>query len=186
MEINLSWDLFLTVFFLVIVAYSVMIGKDQTIKVILSSYISILASDGIGNIAAKIFDKSAILSKIFAENAAEKVIILLKIGIFIVLTVALTTRGAFDIVIAEEKNGFLRVVMTIVYGFLSAGLIVSTVLIIISGASIMGGGAFFFQNPIETIASGSHLVKIMVQNYAFWFSLPAILFVFSSLFGEKE
>ena len=50
MEINLSWDLFVIVFFAVIIAYSFIIGRNQTLKVIIASYIAILASDGIGNL----------------------------------------------------------------------------------------------------------------------------------------
>ncbi len=34
MEINLTWDLFIIVFFLIILAYSFVIGKNQTMKII--------------------------------------------------------------------------------------------------------------------------------------------------------
>jgi lipoprotein signal peptidase len=55
MEINLSWDLFVVVFFTVIIAYSFIIGRNQTLKIIIASYIAILTSDGIGNLIERFF-----------------------------------------------------------------------------------------------------------------------------------
>jgi len=186
MEVNLTWDLFILVFLLIIIAYSVMIGKDQTIKVILSSYIAILASDGIGNLVTQVIEKSSTLAKILSEGATDKIQILVKIACFVLLTVLLTTRGAFDIVIAEGKNGFVRVIMTGIYGILSAGLLLSTILVILSGNSVMASGNFLGINPVETIAEGSRFISVLVQNYALFFSLPALVFVISSLFGNEE
>ena len=185
MEINLTWDLFILVFFLIIVAYSVMIGKDQTIKVILSSYVAILSSDAVGNFLQSIISGGTVSTVVNIPDQS-KAVILAKIAIFVILTVALTTRGAFDIVIAEEKSPIMRMMMTFSYGVLSAGLIVSTILVYISGASLIAASSFFAANPIQEIAEGSRMVQIMIENYAVWFSLPAIAFVISSLFGRED
>lgn len=186
MELNLTWDLFILVFFLIIVAYSVMIGKDQTIKVILSSYIAILTSDALGNLAQRALAGDSAVNNIINLPSDNKMIILLKISIFVVLTVALTTRGAFEVVVSEEKSGFMRMMMLFSYGILSAGLIISTILVYVSGASLIAATSFFVTNPIQEIAAGSRLVQLMTSNYAVWFSLPAIAFVTSSLFGRND
>ncbi len=186
MEINLTWDLFILVFFFIIVAYSVMIGKDQTIKVILSSYVAILASDAVGNLLQRMIAGGTAASGLINIPSENKAIILAKITIFVLLTVALTTRGAFDIVIAEEKSPIMRMMMVFSYGVLSAGLIISTILVYISGASLISASSFFAANPIQEISEGSRMVQIMISNYAIWFSLPAIAFVISSLFGREE
>ena len=55
MEINLSWDLFVIVFFTVIIAYTFIIGRNQAVKIIISTYIAILAADGVGNIVERYF-----------------------------------------------------------------------------------------------------------------------------------
>lgn len=186
MEINLTWDLFILVFFFIIVAYSVMIGKDQTIKVILSSYIAILTSDAVGNILQRMISGGSSVSSVINIPSESKAVILAKITIFVLLTVALTTRGAFEIVIADEKSPIMRMMMLVSYGILSAGLIVSTILVYISGASLISASSFFVANPIEEIAAGSRLVQMMISNYAIWFSLPALAFVISSLFGRED
>lgn len=185
MQLTLTWDLFILVFFIIIVAYSVMIGKDQTIKVILSSYIAILTSDAIGGLLARAIGDGTV-TNVLVISSESKAVIMMKIGIFIFLTVALTTRGAFEILVAEERSPLMRIMMTVAYGILSAGLIISTILVYVSGLSLLSGGALFTQNPIQEIAQGSEFVQLMVDNYAIWFSLPAVAFVISSLFGSEE
>lgn len=161
-----------------------MIGKDQTLKVILSSYIAILASDAVSSIVSRVVFGSAV-SGVLVIPSEQKALILIKIALFVFLTVALTTRGAFEILVADERSPFIRMMMTFAYGILSAGLIISTILVYISGASLIGT-ATASGNPIEDIASTSRLVQLMIQNYAVWFSLPALAFVVASLFGSES
>ena len=52
MNIELSWDLFVLVFFVVIMAYSLIIGRDNTLKVILGTYVAALTADAAGNLFA--------------------------------------------------------------------------------------------------------------------------------------
>ena len=53
MNIVLSWDLFIVVFFSVIIAYSFIVGRNQTIKIIIGTYMATLAADGVANLAHK-------------------------------------------------------------------------------------------------------------------------------------
>jgi lipoprotein signal peptidase len=50
MNLLLSWNLFIIAIFIVIIAYSYIIGINKTVKTIIASYLAILAADGIGNI----------------------------------------------------------------------------------------------------------------------------------------
>ena len=63
MNLNLSWDLFILVFFAVVVAYSFIIGKNQTLKVILGTYLAVLCADGMGNLFGKYFSVSVAFLK---------------------------------------------------------------------------------------------------------------------------
>lgn len=180
MEITLNWDLFIIVFFLIIVAYSFMIGKYQTLKIILSSYIAILTSDGVGNIIEKYLISDQSLINI-SEN---KPLIILKISIFVILTILLATRGAFGISISDPRSKFTEFVMTISFGVLSAGLIISTILVYVSGASLVKLSGVATSESMNLIAESSRSVRMMIENYNIWFSLPAIAFIVSSLMAE--
>ena len=69
---------------------------------------------------------------------------------------------------ADERSPFIRMMMTFAYGILSAGLIISTILVYISGHHLLEPQTAS-GNPIEDIASTSRLVQLMIQNYAVWF-----------------
>ena len=63
-NLTLSWDLFIVVFFAIIVSYSFIIVQHQSMKVIIASYIGIIATQGIGNVLARLMggDSQAILA----------------------------------------------------------------------------------------------------------------------------
>ncbi len=184
MEINLSWDLFVVVFFTIIVAYSYVIGKYQTLKIILSSYMAILAADGVGNLVQRYMIGEDPILNIFVGQNSIKALIFLKIFIFVILTIILATRGKFGIVVSKEKNQFIGFITTVLYGVLSAGLIVSTILVYISGSSLVENNSLFAENPLLPIAQQSEIVGLMIGHYSAWFSLPAIVFIISSIFGD--
>jgi hypothetical protein len=171
MKFNLTWDLFILVFFLIIGAYSFVIGKNQTMKIILSSYLAILTADGIGNLAQRyLFGETTLLNKIF-EQGEIAALVFLKISIFVILTVFLTTKGAFVVKFQSIKNGFLNFLILSLYGVMSAGLVVSTILVYLSGVSILDAATLGVV-PLGSLAEQSDMVKFMVQNYSFWFFFP--------------
>ena len=186
MAIKLSWDLFIIVFFTLIIAYSFIIGKNQTIKVIIGSYLAILTADGLGNLLERYLLMPNPLLKSMPPVLGERILVLFKIGVFLIAIVIVAVRGGFTVVLREERTGILKVISNFCFGFLNAGLMISTILIYISGFSFVQGAFDLTASPVFEIYSQSQLVKIMVNNYNFWFSLPAIAFVFMSLIGMKE
>lgn len=184
MEINLSWDLFVIVFFTVIIAYSFIIGRNQTLKIIIGSYIAILASDGIGSLIERYLIGEKALVNTGLTNT-ESSLIILKIVIFVFTIVLITTRGRFNINMGNYDSGMMSLGLTLIYGILSAGLITSTILIYASGSSLVEGGELINQ-AVLGLYHESQLVRLMINNYNAWFALPAVVFVASSFIGNEE
>ncbi|QQR83941.1 hypothetical protein IPJ72_01935 [Candidatus Peregrinibacteria bacterium] len=186
MEIVLSWDLLVIIFFTVILAYSLIIGRNQTIKVIISTYIAVLSADGIGNLVERyLIGQSPIMTLLGGFNV-EQGLILIKIFIFIISIILITTHGKFDISMQRPGSIITSISMTLAYGFLCAGLIVSTVFIYASGTSLLQANDLIINNAMLSVYRESELVRIMINQYNVWFSLPAIAFVVSSFIGEEE
>ncbi len=186
---QLSWDLFVLVVFTVIIAYSFIIGKENTIKVIIGTYIAILTADGLGNL----FKEYLLVSKpffqflkLFGVNTQDKAFILFKVLVFILAIVVIAMKGSFEVRKEGSRNGVLGMIATLVFAFLSAGLVVSTLLTYVSGASFVQGSITISNAALNSIYSSSKLVKIMIDNYNIWFSLPAVTFVIWSIFKKKE
>lgn len=187
--LKLSWDLFVIVIFAVIIAYSFIIGKSNTLKVIIGSYIAILTADGLGNLFKQylLSSKQVVLFlKFFGLGSEEKTMILVKVLVFILAIVIISMKGSFEVHGGVGRNGVIGLIMNLIFGFLSAGLVVSTLLIYVSGASFVGGTVSILNNTLAAAYSESQMVKLMIDNYNFWFALPAVSFLIASLFNKKE
>ena len=180
MQLVLSWDLFITIFFAIIVAYSFIVGKNQTIKIVLCAYLAILFADGIGNLAEFHLSGRSPLLDMLIRYAGEDIFVIGKVLLFVFTTVFLTVRGGFLIDMPEEK-GFIKFIVTFVFAVMSAGLIVSTILMFVSGYSLISGGPIIEASTIADIRNQSQLVGLMVDHYNWWFSLPAFTFLIFSL-----
>jgi len=186
MEINLSWDLFVIVFFTVIIAYSFIVGRNSTLKIIIASYIAILASDGIGNLIEHFLIGDKPLINLLDVTTNENSLIVIKIFIFVLTIVIIATRGRFAINMEKTKSPIMNVILNLTYGVLSAGLITSTILIYASGTSLVQETATpMVSQAILQMYKSSYMVQMMINNYNLWFSLPAITFVISSFIGEE-
>ncbi len=185
MDINLTWDLFVIVFFAVIIAYSFIIGRNQTLKIIIASYIAILTADGIGNLVQYYFiGEDAVAGRIQVTNV-EASLIVIKIFIFVAAIVLIATRGRFTINMDQPRSSITGIMLNLAYGVLSAGLITSTILIYTSGASLVQDGGVVLNEAVMNLYRSSFMVQTMINNYNIWFSLPAIVFVVSSFLGER-
>ena len=187
--LKLSWDLFVIVIFAVIIAYSFIIGKTNTIKVIIGTYIAILTADGLGNLFKQYMLSSkeiVMFLKFFGLGNEDKTMILVKVMIFILAIIIIAMKGSFEVREDIGKTGVIGLILNTIFGFLSAGLVISTLLIYVSGASFVGGNVSILNNTLAAAYAESEMVKLMIDNYNFWFAVPAVAFLFMSLFNKKE
>ncbi|MEK7528563.1 MAG: hypothetical protein AAB592_02260 [Patescibacteria group bacterium] len=184
---TLSWDLFVIVVFTVIIAYSFIIGKENTLKVVIASYMAILTADALGNLFKEFFLASKPFTQflqLVAINGEDKAMMLFKTVIFLAAIVAISIRGQFT-VLRGRQGGVVGFITSMVFAFLSAGLIISALLVYASGGSFLGAN-FAVSSTLQPIYTASQLVKLMIDNANLWFSLPALAFVVWSFFGHRE
>lgn len=115
---------------------------------------------------------------------ADQFLILAKIFVFILVIVLLSIKGGFYVDIMNEQSAVTRILATLSFGFINAGLIVSTILVYVSGSSFVGGSLKL--SGVTNLYEESQMVRIMIDNYNIWFAIPAIAFVLISLFEPKE
>ena len=188
MGLELSWDLFIIVFFGIIVAYSFIIGRNNNLKVILATYVAALAADAVGNLFANTLALSESfmkLMKIFYITTPIEAVVLVKIIFFMTVIVLLSVRGAYSVSVINTGSAGVRMMINLVLGFLNACLIVSIALVFISGASFISGG-MGASPAFQDIYNQSHLAKILVDHYSIWFLLPAGAFIGMSFATTKS
>lgn len=189
MNITLSWDLFVIVFFIVIVAYSFIIGRDNTLKVILGTYVSIIAADAFGILFGLYFAGSPMflkMLKIMAIGNEQEAIVFVKLLVFVLFVILFAIRGAFQVATSEDRSSLIRLILTIVYAVMSAGLIINAILIFISGVSFIAGSTETTTSALWGVYLESKLIRGMLSYRYLWFFLPALAFLIQSLYTKKE
>lgn len=180
-NIRLTWDLFILVFFAIVIAYSFILGRNTTIKVIISSYMAILVADGLGDLFHSYIVPAA---PALTGEAGEQAQILLKIFTFVVVIVLLAIKGGYRVDILPERSIVTRILANLSFGFLNAGLMVSAILVYLTGGSfVMGSAISAYESQLYV---ESQIIQLMVDNYNIWFALPAIALVLASFFEPRE
>jgi len=190
MNIVLSWDLFIVVFFVIIVAYSFIIGRDSTLKVILGTYVAMIAADAIGELFQQYFSGSAMfmdILKMAAVGNETEATIFVKVLVFILFVILFAVKGAFEVETTDDRSAAIRMSLSVIYAVMSAGLVISAILMFVSGISfVAGGGPENASVALWDIYSQSRLIRIMIQNSYLWFAVPALAFLMHSLYTKKD
>lgn len=190
MNVELSWDLFVLVFFVVIVAYSFIIGTNNTLKVIVGTYVAALAADSLGNLMGKTLNDSAALDPVlaFAQVGTEsEAVVFVKVIAFVLMVILFAVRGAFEVDAVEDRSFPVRTIINALYAGMSAGLIVSVILVFVSGVSFVGGGnAETPGTALWDLYNQSQIIRSILSNAYLWFSVPAVAFLVHSIYGHGE
>ena len=187
MDLKLSWDLFIVVFFVIIVAYSLIIGRDNTIKVILGTYVALVCADAIGGLIGQYFGGTVILAQMAHEarfTGVDEAIVFTKVLIFILMVILFAVKGAFDVGTARNSS-VVGLVLHLFYSICSAGLILSSVLVLVSGVSILSGGGAV-NEALSQISNNSILVSAILHYHNLLFAIPSVAFLVHSLKGGEE
>ncbi len=187
MNLNLTWDLFIIAFLAVVIAYSFIIGRNQILKVITASYIAILCADALGNLFAKYFASSSAFLRflrLFSIGNAEQATAFFKVLILISTIVIIAVKGLFDYDASDERPLMFRFTINLLLGILSGGLMLSAILIFVSGSSLVGGSGVG-NSLIGQIYQQSHLVRAMIDFSNFWFFVPGLSLILVSVFSKK-
>lgn len=184
-DIQITTDIFIGSVIAIMSAYSFIIGRNGVVRIIFSTYFAMLAADGFGMLITNhILTASPVLSKI-AEMIGVEGMTSMKIFMFILIIVVSTIRGPFTIDLPQEKSVPLRLISTGFVGLLSANLIISVILVYISGGSFIKPTLESDLNLI-TIYQQSVLAHTLIANFDISFFLPVATFLILGLIYNEN
>ena len=186
MDLTLSWDLFIAFFFAVVAAYSFIIGKHQTLKILIAVYIAILATQGIGNIFDKFSGESEPvfrILKVMGVTLNVSTLSLSKLVFFMIVIIAVALKGGFSVEYGKSHSSLVALSATALFGVSTAGLIIVALLTFVAGSPLLDP-ALGSKEILIPIMNSSRLVQAMVLNQDLWFSLPALILVGFGLVKE--
>ncbi len=184
LPLTLSWDLCIVVFFAVVMSYGFLIGKDQSMKVIIASYIAIIATQGIGNVLLRLIGTGDAVFRMVGIPFDITLVSLAKIFIFAVCIIIFVTRSGIDLTHSKDTGTILSILYTALFGFSTAGLLVSTIITYAGGGGILDT-AIAGSNILAPLVADSALMQLMILNQDIWFTLPAFLIIAVGLIHQE-
>jgi len=176
MQVTLTWDLFIIVFFGIVIAYSFIVGKDESVKIIVSTYISILAVQALGTLLEQYAIPSTSLLKMLGLGMDVPMLSGFKVALFVALVILLAIKGGFAVDYDKESGSVLSTVFTGAFGVGTACLLLVALFTYVSGMPLLDPG--IAASPlIAPIAEQSTLIDVILTYQAVWFALPAILLI---------
>ncbi len=186
MNVTLSWDLFIIVFFGLVIAYSFIIGKHESIKVIIATYISIVAVEGIGNLLQRVTGQSESILNVLGFSVDLTVLMSAKLVFFVAIIIFLAIRGGLNIEYGKEMNTIINIIITGLFGFATAGLLMSALITLIGEPAQLAAQSVDQSSALSSIAQQSKLIQAIVLNQDLWLSLPALLLIGVGIISYAE
>ena len=183
--VALSWDLAVVVFFAVLMSLGFIIGKNQTMKVIIAAYIAVIATQGIGNVLLRLSIRGSGILSTVGIPIDPTLLSLGKIFIFALCVIIFVIKSGIDISHKKEAGSLLTITYTGLLGFSLAGLIASTILSYAAGNDVLTSG-FLSTVSIGPLLRQSTLAQLLILNQDLWYALPAFLIVTMGFIRNSE
>ncbi len=185
MRLTLTWDLFIIVFFAIVITYTFIIGKKESVKIIISTYIAIVAVQALGNALERgLAYSGSFLGSYGVGPLDDSVLSWIKLGVFVAIIIFLAVRAGFDIVYSKEINPIVDIAITAVLGFATAGLLLSTLFVYVSGVPLLDL-TLAKTAPLIPAIQQSQLMQLLILQQDLWFAFPAVALIAAG-FMHKE
>lgn len=176
MNLTLSWDLFAVVFFALVVTYTFIIGRRESVKMMIACYIGVIVVQGLGNALQRALGMGTgdLLLSYTGFSLTPAIFTITKLALFVAIVVYLTLKAGFDVLYTKESNIWLTMLMTALFGIATAGFLLSTLVTYIAGVPLLDS-TLQYSPSLAPILDQSMVMKIMIQNQDLWFAFPGLL-----------
>lgn len=164
-----SWDLAITVFFLMGIAFGYILQRDKIVATLLSVYVGLIITQAVsGNIQSFIQGESTFSNMWIRSNANPFTV---RAVIFIAVIMLVSAKSGIS---AGRSKGLLSPIEVIIYSIFTSGLILSSL--------------FYFMpaESREAFVMSSRMAKLVINNYVWWIVLPIIFMIVAGFFRRSS
>jgi len=159
-----SWDLFIILFFVIMTVYGLLLGRGRVFNILINTYVGYVIGTELGNFAYEYLIKASSVSHSISISLFGAKLLVFAATIFI-LTMRTELTGAND-----DSQG--SSIYTAGYGFLAAGLMLSSIMSFMSEADRLN------------LFNSSHLAAQVYDYRYFWLIGPIAIIVIASVIGR--
>jgi len=167
-----TWDLVITLFFLIAMAYGFILGRGRIVIILIITYVAFVLASELGEATYGLFSGPTNIAKnVWIEGNAS--LFTIKTALFVLTIVLLSLKGDLG-PLTSLSRGIKSTILTGIYAFFNAGLIVSSVI------------KFLPEESQTALVSMSPLASKVVSNRPWWILIPVIVMVIEGFFRGKE
>lgn len=185
LRLTLTWDLFIIVFVALVIAYSFIIGKEESATVIVATYVAIVAVESVGHLLAA---SGGVLTEPFARAGIPldpPVIATVKLASLITVVILLATRGGLQITYERTLGSATNVALTALLGCAKAALLLTTLATSIAGLPLLSTTAASPHPLFVPLLQDSHLLALLLTYRDVWFALPAGILLITGILARQ-
>ena len=168
-----SWDLFLTIFFIVSIGYSFVLQRDKVVVTLLAIYVGIVMAGILGGPLQQFFngDKTVANSLFISANTSPFSI---QSGVFLLTVILVTIRSGLGGRGSSSSGGKLSAFELALFSFLNSALILAAV--------------FSFMDPEAQakFSETSRIAKMIISKEVWWFVAPLIALIATGGLGKSR
>ncbi len=158
-----SWDLFIGLFFVVIIGYGFVLQRDKVVVTLLSIYAGIVVSQNFSPIVSKFFaGEQTIANSVFIKSSASPLTI--QAGLFGLVIILISAKAGLT---GRNSKGVLSPIELMTYSAFNAALILVTIF------------SFMDEASRNHIVETSKLGKFVLQYSTVWLIAPLIFMLFT-------
>lgn len=172
MPIKLTWDLLISIFFIMGISYGFILQREKILATILAVYVGWAVS----NVWAKpiyglLTGKTLVFDQLWFKT--DLTLFHVKVGLFVIIVVLLALKGDFAD-ITRRIGGSSSPLIVFLYSFLNAGLALSIIF------SFMGPKAMVYLSNV------SHLAELVIDYKNWWIVAPAVVMIVAGFMRGVE
>ena len=162
MYVTPSWNLFFIVFFIVGIAYGMMLQRERTVVTLVSIYVSLVLTNLLNDPIAKFFTGERTINSFFISSQVSPFTI--KAGIFVLVLILMITKSGLSG--GTDGRGLLSPVEVFLYSFLNTALIITTIM------------SFMPDEARASMIHQSSMASFLASHHTWWLLLPIAILIF--------
>ena len=156
-----TWDLFITLFFIIGIAYGLILQRDKTILTIISTYVALVVVTTVSPMIHKLLvGEQTIMGQVFIKSNTN--LFTVKTILFILVIALVSGKSGLS---GKDSGGVLSPIELFGYSFLNTMLIISSIF------------SFMPDATRENFISTSKFASIIMQYEMWWVILPVVLLI---------
>lgn len=164
-----SWDLAITVVFIVGIAFGYILQRDKIVSTLLGVYAGLIMTQAVSGTIQNFFQgDTTLFNQVWIRANASPFTI--RALLFIATIILVSTKANVS---GSKSKGLLSPLEIVVYSVLTTGLVLSSLF------------HFMPQDSITAFTMTSRMAKLVINNYTWWIVLPMV-FMFVSGWLHKD